>query len=121
MDRRARPAHGIVVYPSANSLTAFYTTMPIRLSASDGAAPFFAFGRLRTVPLSTTGPLVAHRQLVAFLAQEDYPRIWFIATRVTEAYPLEPLIEVIRARGYRVRKQWNSRIKTQLILFEREN
>jgi len=118
MDRRAKAAHGIVVYPAANTLMAFYTKAPVRLAPSTDNLPFFDFQRPRTLSLSKDSA-VGRRQLADFLRQASYPKIWFFATRERGENEIEPLTEMIRSRGYEVSRRWDSRIRTQLILFER--
>jgi len=121
LDRRARPAHGIVVYPKASTLTAFYSSMPSRYLTSGARGLVFEFDRDRTLSLSPVDSQTGQRQLYDFLEAQRYPRIWLIATRVGQNYPLESLIEMIRADGYRIQREWRSRIKTSLILFEAED
>ncbi len=118
LDRRLRPANGLVIHPGANALTGFYSTLPIRTIVPDSAQLILEYDRLRTLSLGTSVSASRHA-LRSFLAAESYSRIWLIVARSDERYPLDPLIGMIQADGYEVRRRWTGRIKSQLVLFER--
>lgn len=116
----ALPGDGLVVYPTASYLVAFYTRLPVAPRfASDQPQWQMVLTQPNGLTLPFDDPAHGRRLLASFLERGRHQRVLYISARVSEAYPEADLIRAIEAAGFRERRRWTAKIRTSLILFDR--